>query len=63
MNAVAAGLNKQSTGQTKDPKVVDVTIGRLRQDLKGARQISIQPARHGYDLVLTGLSPSTASAS
>lgn len=50
-------------GEMKDPKVVDVTIGRLRQDLKGARQVSIQPARHGYDLVLTAPPASSGSAS
>lgn len=44
-------------GEMKDPKVVDVTIGRLRQDLKGARQVSIQPVHHGYDLVLTAPPP------
>lgn len=38
-------------GELKDPKVVDVTIGRLRRDLKGVKQVSIQPARHGYTLV------------
>jgi len=40
-------------GELHDPKLVDVTIGRLRQDLKGVKDVSIEPTHHGYVLVLT----------
>ncbi|MFA6003560.1 MAG: response regulator transcription factor [Elusimicrobiota bacterium] len=40
-------------GDHHDPKVVDMTISRLRHDLRCARAVSIETTRHGYELVVT----------
>lgn len=39
-------------GDHHDPKVVDMTISRLRHDLRSARGISIKTTRYGYELVV-----------
>ena len=41
-------------GVHNDPKVVDMTIARLRRDLKGAKHVLIQTTRYGYELILKG---------
>lgn len=48
-------LQKEVWGEHNDPKVVDMTISRLRQDLQTAKGIEIKTARHGYELVADGL--------
>ncbi|MDO8805908.1 MAG: response regulator transcription factor [Elusimicrobiota bacterium] len=39
--------------ETRDPKVVDVTIARLRRDFKNLRHVTIQTTRHGYALIVS----------
>jgi len=45
-------------GDNRDPKVVDVTIARLRGDLKRVKHVSIETTRHGYVLTVEEPSPS-----
>ena len=47
-------------GDSRDPKVVDVTIARLRRDLKRVRRVSIETTRHGYALAVEAVRANTS---
>jgi len=44
-------LLKEVWGSGHDGKIVDVTISRLRQDLRPARGVEVRTTRYGYELV------------
>lgn len=43
-------LHKEVWGEHIDPKVVDMTVSRLRQDLQPSKGVQIKTARYGYEL-------------